>query len=65
MEMQEKFGLSFEIIDAEAVRLLRRDGLACQPVDCFPRIIASIDWLKQGEGLRLLRCNTSRSNASA
>ena len=56
MEMQEKFGLSFEIIDAEAVRLLRREqGLHANPWTVFPRTIASIDWLKQGEGLRLLK----------
>ncbi|KQQ13304.1 helicase [Methylobacterium sp. Leaf123] len=55
-EMQEKFGLEFRIVDTEYVRLLRRErGLNANPWSSFPRLIASIDWAKQGEGLRLLR----------
>lgn len=55
-EMQEKFGLEFRIVDAEYLRGLRRKrGLNANPWTSFPRLITSIDWVKQGEGLRLLR----------
>ena len=55
-EMQEKFGLDFVILNSEEVRLLRRSqGLHSNPWTNYPRIIASIDWAKQGEGLRLLK----------
>ena len=56
MEMQEKFGLEFRIVDTEYVKQLRRDrGLHANPWTSFPRLITSMDWAKQGEGLRLLR----------
>lgn len=56
VEMQEKFGLEFRIVDTESVRRLRRErGLHANPWTSFPRLIASMDWAKQGEGLRLLR----------
>ena len=55
-EMAEKFGLEFRIIDTDFVKRFRRErGLHANPWTSFPRIIASIDWAKQGEGLRLLR----------
>jgi len=55
-EMAEKFGLEFRIVDTEAVKRIRRErGLQANPWTAFPRLIASIDWAKQGEGLRLLR----------
>ncbi len=55
-EMAEKFGLEFRIVDTEQVRRLRREqGLHANPWTAFPRLIASIDWAKQGEGIRLLR----------
>lgn len=55
-EMQEKFGLEFRIVDTPYVKRLRRErGLQANPWTSFPRLIASIDWAKQGEGLRLLR----------
>lgn len=55
-EMAEKFGLEFRIIDTEQVKRLRRErGLHANPWTSFPRLIASIDWVKQGEGIRLLR----------
>ena len=55
-EMQEKFGLEFRVVDTEYVGLLRRErGLSANPWTSFPRLITSIDWAKQGEGLRLLR----------
>lgn len=55
-EMQEKFGLEFRIVDTEYVKNLRRErGLHANPWTSFPRLITSMDWAKQGEGLRLLR----------
>ncbi|UVF22802.1 DISARM system SNF2-like helicase DrmD (plasmid) [Microvirga terrae] len=55
-EMQEKFGLEFRIVDTEYVKRLRRErGLHANPWTSFPRLITSMDWAKQGEGLRLLR----------
>lgn len=56
VEMLEKFGLDFRIVDTEYVKRLRRErGLHANPWTSHPRLIASIDWAKQGEGLRLLR----------
>lgn len=56
IEMAEKFGLEFRIVDTDAVKRLRRErGLHANPWTSFPRLIASIDWAKQGEGIRLLR----------
>lgn len=56
VEMQEKFGLEFRIVDTEYVKRLRRErGLHANPWTSFPRLITSMDWAKQGEGLRLLR----------
>lgn len=55
-EMAEKFGLEFRIVDTEMVKRSRRErGLHANPWTSFPRLIASIDWAKQGEGIRLLR----------
>lgn len=55
-EMIEKFGLDFRIVDTDFVKRLRRDlGVHANPWTSFPRLIASIDWVKQGEGIRLLR----------
>lgn len=56
VEMQEKFGLEFRVVDTEYVKRLRRErGLHANPWTSFPRLITSMDWAKQGEGLRLLR----------
>lgn len=56
LEMQEKFGLDFTIVDTDEVKRLRREqGLHANPWTARPRLIASIDWAKQGEGLRLLK----------
>ena len=55
-EMAEKFGLEFRIVDTDYVKRLRRErGLHTNPWTSFPRLITSIDWAKQGEGIRLLR----------
>ena len=55
-EMLEKFGLEFRIVDTEYLKRLRRErGIHANPWSSFPRLIASMDWMKSGEGLRLLK----------
>ena len=55
-EMLDKFGLPFEILDTDKVKEFRRSrGIQANPWTAFPYIIASMDWLKQGEGFRLLK----------
>lgn len=55
-EMQEKFGLEFKIVNTDYVKNLRRErGIHANPWTSFPRLIVSQDWIKGGEGLRLLR----------
>lgn len=55
-EMQEKFGLDFKIVNTDYIKQLRRDrGIHANPWSSFPRLIASQDWLKSGEALRLIR----------
>jgi len=55
MEMREKFGLEFRIVDTEYVRdLRRRRGIHANPWTSYPRLIASVDWMKGGEALRWL-----------
>lgn len=56
MEMLEKFGLEFKVVDTEYIRQLRRDrGIHANPWTSFPRLIASMDWMKNGEALRMMR----------
>ena len=55
-EMHEKFGLDFHIIDTDFLRTFRRErGVQANPWTSFPYLIASMDWIKQGEGFRLLK----------
>ncbi|MFZ0120900.1 MAG: DISARM system SNF2-like helicase DrmD [Pseudonocardiaceae bacterium] len=55
-EMRDKFGLDFRIVDAEALRQLRRRrGLYVNPWTHYPRLIVSVDWLKRERPMRLLR----------
>lgn len=55
-EMHEKFGLEFRIVDADYVKRLRREySIHANPWTSFPRLIASVDWMKTGEGLRLIK----------
>lgn len=55
-QMRDKFGLEFRIVDAEALRRLRRErGLHANPWMHFPRLITSIDYIKRERPLRLLR----------
>jgi SNF2 family DNA or RNA helicase len=56
LEMLEKFGLEFKIVNTDYIRQLRRDrGIHANPWTSFPRLITSMDWIKGGEALRLLR----------
>lgn len=56
VEMLEKFGLDFKVVDTDYVKELRRArGIHANPWTSFPRLIASVDWIKGGEALRMLR----------
>ena len=56
VEMLEKFGLDFRIVDTAYIKQLRRDrGIHANPWTSHPRLIASMDWVKSGEGLRAMR----------
>ena len=56
VEMLEKFGLEFKIVNTDYVKELRRDrGIHANPWTSFPRLIASVDWIKSGDPLRMLR----------
>ncbi|MDP4537871.1 DISARM system SNF2-like helicase DrmD [Alkalimonas collagenimarina] len=56
MEMQEKFGLEFVIINTDYIKQLRRErGIHSNPWTSHPRLITSMDWVKSGEGLRAMR----------
>lgn len=56
LEMLEKFGLDFRIVDSEYIRELRRErGIHANPWVSLPRLITSMDWAKMGDGLRAFR----------
>lgn len=56
MEMQEKFGLEFQIVDTRYIKQLRRErGIHANPWTSHSRLITSMDWAKSGEGLRAMR----------
>ena len=56
VEMWEKFGLEFRIVDTDYIKQLRRErGIHANPWTSFPRIVTSMDWMKSGEGLRLVK----------
>lgn len=53
-EMHDRFGLEFRIINTDAVRQLRRDrGVGANVFTSFPRLIVSIDWLKDSRAQSL------------
>lgn len=55
-EMWEKFGLEFRTVDTEYIKQVRRErGIHTNPWTSFPRLITSMDWMKGGEGLRLIK----------
>ena len=54
-EMASKFGLEFRIVDAAAVRALRRShGVTANIWRHFPRLIVSIQWLRMPRAQALL-----------
>ena len=54
-EMRDKFGLSFAVLDADALKDLRRShGLQANPFKVFPRMIISLPWLRTPRVQRLL-----------
>ncbi|WP_159181347.1 SNF2-related protein, partial [Klebsiella pneumoniae] len=56
VEMLEKFGLEFQIVDTAYIKRLRRErGIHANPWTSHPRLITSMDWAKSGEGLRSMR----------
>ena len=56
LEMAEKFGLEFRIVDSTYIKEMRRErGIHVNPWNSFPRLITSMDWAKAGEGLRAFR----------
>lgn len=56
VEMLEKFGLEFKVVNTEYVKSLRRArGIHANPWTSFPRLIASIDWIKSGEPFQTFR----------
>lgn len=54
-EMREKFGLDFVILDAAALKELRRThGLQANPFTVHPRMVISLPWLRTPRVQRLL-----------
>ncbi|MCZ4564226.1 DISARM system SNF2-like helicase DrmD [Rhodococcus sp. IEGM 1401] len=54
-ELAEKFGLDFTVLNAEALKTLRRShGLEANPFSVFPRTIVSLPWLRTPRVQRLL-----------
>jgi superfamily II DNA or RNA helicase len=54
-ELAEKFGLHFQVLDAAALKSLRRShGLEANPFAVFPRTIISLPWLRTPRVQRLL-----------
>ena len=55
VEMLEKFGLEFKIVNSDYIKQLRRDrGIHANPWTSFPRIITSMDWVKTSDPRRLM-----------
>lgn len=56
VEMLEKFGLDFRVVNTDYIKQLRRErGIHANPWTSHPRLITSMDWAKGGEGLRAMR----------
>lgn len=55
-EMRSKFGLEFRIVNTAYMQKLRRTrGVRANPWTSYPRLITSMDWAKNGDGLELMR----------
>lgn len=62
-ELQSKFQLRFDIIDRAAIQQLRREyGLHVNPWQSFPRLIASVDFLKREQPLNLFLQSLQQAN---
>ena len=56
VEMLEKFGLEFRVVNSGYVKKLRRSrGIHANPWTSYPRLITSMDWLKSGDPMRFMR----------
>ncbi len=65
-EMQTKFHLPFHILDANAIQMLRREfGVHVNPWNSFPRLITSMDFLKQQNHLQTFMSSLSRHRAAS
>lgn len=65
-EMQEKFALSFDVVDRrETHALQKRLGLDANPWRAFPRIIASYHYLKQPDVLEQFRAACRQPEGSS
>jgi superfamily II DNA or RNA helicase len=54
-ELAEKFGLDFTVLDAAALRELRRThGLEANPFAVYPRTVISLQWLRSPRVQRLM-----------
>ncbi len=54
-EMRDRFGLDFRVVDAAAIKALRRDrGVGANVWTHYPRLIVSIDWIKGARAMSLL-----------
>ena len=59
-EMEQKFALRFEVVDRAYVQRLRREyGVHVNPWASYPRLIASMDFLKREVPLREFRASLS------
>lgn len=55
-EMLEKFGLEFRIVDTAYLKeLRRRRGIHANPWTSFPRLVTSMDWVKNEIPMRYMR----------
>lgn len=64
-EMRDKFGLEFRIVNSESISTLRRErGPRVNPWLHYPRLITSIDFLKQDRILRSFSDAVSGSRGS-
>jgi superfamily II DNA or RNA helicase len=65
-EMREKFHLDFTIVDRDATFRLQRDlGVDSNPWASYPRIITSMDYLRQKDILASFNAATTRLSGSA
>lgn len=54
-ELRAKFGLEFRIVNTEYMcQLRRRRGVRANPWTSYPRLITSMDWAKDGDGLEFM-----------